>query len=121
MSSVARVCIYFLLASRFLICVGCGSFSATYEHPITLGIESQRIARNLAVFGIKNARAMSRRTGQHKFLLCGRIYQLISLSLSAGLLNVNISLGDNTIQLVSTLIRGLAPSSQQENLDIVRG
>src|SRR5689334_10788620 len=110
MSSVARVCIYFLLASRFLICVGCGSFSATYEHPITLSIESQRIARDLAVFGIKNARAMSRRARQNELLLCRGIHHLVSLRLPAGLLDVYISLRHNTIQLVPTLIGGFAPS-----------
>src|SRR5207245_8400930 len=35
-----------------------GGFSATYQHPTIVSKESQRIARNLASFGIKNARRM---------------------------------------------------------------
>src|SRR5689334_6639040 len=92
MSSVARVCIYFLLASGFLFLASCGGrITATYEHPITLSKESQRIPRDLAVFGIKNAREMSFRSRQHEFLLLCNINQATPLALAVTLLNSDIS------------------------------
>src|SRR6185437_4854985 len=39
--------------------LGLGGFSTTYQHPTIVGKKSQRITRDFAPFGIKNARAMA--------------------------------------------------------------
>src|SRR3954451_3130893 len=65
--------------------LGFGGFSSTYQHPTIVGKESQRIARNLPPFGIKNAREFSRSTGQHHSFLCGGVHKLVSCSFPASL------------------------------------
>src|SRR3954470_3988391 len=84
--------------------LGFGGFSATYQHPTIVGKESQRITRNLASFGIKNAREFFRGACQDHLFLCGGIYKLVPGGLAASLLNLYISLGFNAFQLAGTLI-----------------
>src|SRR5579864_6927704 len=97
--------------------LGFGGFSAAYQHPTIVGKKSQRITRDLASFGIKNAREFVRRACQDHFFLRSGINKLVPCGLPASLLDLNISLRLNTFQLACTLIFSLSLLWQQDDLD----
>ena len=93
-----------------------GSFSTTYEHPTIVGKESQRIAGNLPLFGIKNARALRWSSCQHHFFIRSGIDELSSLAFAGSLLDSYISLPFNTIKLACALLFRLIFAWQQDHL-----
>src|SRR5689334_15588936 len=101
--------------------LGLGGFSTTYEHPTIVGKKSQRIARDFAPFGIKNARTMARSTRQDHFLVRHDIYKLIARGLATGLINLDISLSHNTFQLAGACVSGLFALGKQDHIDMVAG
>src|SRR5579864_86862 len=122
-SSVARVCIVTSLFASLNLSLGygLGGFSATYEHPTIVSKESQRIALNLAPFGIKNARGLRWRPCKNEFFLPRGIYKLLPNGLAIRLLNLNISLCHNMIQLTSTLRGALPGALLEDGLNSVGG
>ncbi len=75
---------------------GCcrGRVFAFHEHPIIASKESQRIAGNLAMFGIKNARGTAR---QDEFVVGSKVLQSLSGRSSGGLRDHDIAIRNNPV------------------------
>src|SRR5579883_954094 len=111
-------CLHLLDNSRF--CHTWGGVSPFHEHPIIVTVESQRIAGNLTVFGIKNAR---RTTSQGKLSRSGRVDKLVASAPPVRLLQHNISFADNSIKLAGFSLSGwlLLIAGSEVNVDRVGG
>ena len=76
-------------------------FVATYEHPIIVRKESQRITGNIAVFGIKNARELVLRAGQDIFCVRCGVNQMRSVGLPTGFHKHHFPICNDFFQLAS--------------------
>src|SRR4029077_15088736 len=100
---------------------GWGASPSFHQHPIIAFIESQRIARGFAVFGIKNARRSAR---QDEFVVGGGVEKLIALGVASGFLNHDVAFCNDVVELALTFERlasGFLVAGDEEGVEMIGG